>query len=760
VFAAESSGVGRRVAHLRPSALLLVNVPFSDATRPSGARTRSGAIRPSGAALPADAVTPYGTRIPGGLVATSVDEQQAWLAADARSHGFTRRSLLKGALGGAGALVLGQLALQDLGLGRAFAGTAPGPSGLVVLGRHLSFQSNPATGLDATNSMNVGALLSSAALPDTATAVPAGVKIFVDVEEGGSASPYSGSYSEALAVTDIRSLTSTGQLGPVANLTQTELWIHLEMTGLAANTLYHYRFRVQEADGSTGYTTADAWFTTAPKPGTLTPFTFTAFADQGNTPLTGTTTGNYTTLPSGNGNATPQGSTSDQFDDYYYDTNDSSGDAVEVQTDFTPALTMTRSVAAADPSFHLLAGDICYADNTGEGTVADKFDPTGWEYYVTQIESTAAFTPWMFAVGNHDMEAMVMPPATDVGALPTHGYYGQGQRLDFPADRPANCPCVYAFRYQNVAVLSLDANDFSNEIPTNYDYSGWLATETGNQVTWLESHLAAYRADPTIDFIVCFFHECAYTSNANHGSDTGVRSELTPIFDEYQVDLVIQGHCHQYERSDPVRGGVTTRDAPYIAPAGGGGTVVYPATDGTSYVTIGSGGRPRYHWTGGSADGADSSIEGDRWGLIDPATNNPEHGSVDLGTLPGTYGAPDQPGSNVLTKSNLDGGTTSETPTWTSQSRYLNYAYLVIDVDPAPVGQTTTMRVSTHKSDDPSPAGIVDQVTFARTAGAAGVTPALAESPSALLLPVAGAVVLGAGYLATRDRRRRPDTAS
>jgi hypothetical protein len=702
-------------------------------------------------------LTPYGTQIPKGIRNAPLAEQQTWLAADARAHRFSRRSLFKGAAGGAGLLVLGQLGLQGLGLSEAFAGTAPGPSGLVVLGRHLSFQSDPTNGLDATNSIVVGALLSSAALPDTATVVPAGVAVFVDLEEGGVPEPYSGSYSEAVSVTDIRSLTSTGQsavaLGTgqymANNLTQTELWIHCEITGLSPNTLYHYRLRVREGGGATGYTTADAWFTTAPTPGTLTPFTFTAFADHGNTPLTGVTTGNYTALPSGNGNATPQGTTKVQYDDYYYDTDDAANDAVEIQTDFTPALTMVGSVAQANPVFHLLAGDICYGDNTGEGTIADNYDPTAWEYYVTQIEGTAAFTPWMFAVGNHDMEAMVMPPTTDVGALPTHGYYGQSQRLDFPADRPANCPCVYAYRYQNVAVLSLDANDFSNEIVPNFDYSGWETGSSGNQVTWLESHLAAYRADPTIDFIVCFFHECAYTSNANHGSDTGVRSELTPIFDQYQVDLVIQGHCHQYERSDPVRAGVTTRYAPYIAPAGGGGTVVYPATDGTSYLTIGSGGRPRYHWTGGSADGADSSIEGDRWGLIDPASNNPQHGSVDLGTLPSDYGAPDQPGSNVLTKSELDGGTTSETPTWTSQARYLNYAYLVIDVTPAPSGQTSIMRVSTHKSDDPSPAGIVDQVTFARTAGS-GPAPALAESGSAILLPIVGAAALGAGYLATR----------
>ena len=128
--------------------------------------------------------------------------------------------------------------------------------------------------------------------------------------------------------------------------------------------------------------------------------------------------------------------------------------------------------------------------------------------------------PWMFATGNHDMEA----------AYPTHGYGGHLARLDFPGNGPAACPSVYSFVYGNVAVLSLDANDVTYEITANTGYSG------GAQNTWVERTLAAHRANAAIDFIVCFFHHCAYSTTEAHASDGGVRAAWCDLFDRYQVD--------------------------------------------------------------------------------------------------------------------------------------------------------------------------------------------------------------------------------
>ena len=165
----------------------------------------------------------------------------------------------------------------------------------------------------------------------------------------------------------------------------------------------------------------------------------------------------------------------------------------------------------------------------------------------------------MFATGNHDMEPLY-GNTEYLGGSPTHGYGGHAKRLDLPKNGPKGCPSVYSFVYGNVGVISVDANDLSYEIQTNTGYSD------GAQLRWLDDTLKEWRTNPhvapTIDFVVAFFHHCAFSTTANHASDGGLRGALDPLFTKYQVDLVVQGHNHLFERTDPIRHGKPTRPAP------------------------------------------------------------------------------------------------------------------------------------------------------------------------------------------------------
>ena len=61
-----------------------------------------------------------------------------------------------------------------------------------------------------------------------------------------------------------------------------------------------------------------------------------------------------------------------------------------------------------------------------------------------------------------------------------------------------------------------------------------------------------------MDWIIVQMHQCAASSSVTgNGSDLGIRQEWLPLFDRYQVDLVLNGHDHGYERSFPVRGADT-----------------------------------------------------------------------------------------------------------------------------------------------------------------------------------------------------------
>ena len=578
--------------------------------------------------------------IPSRLAATmTMGEQQEWLRRYLDRHRVSRRTALKG-----GASVLA--ALGAVTAPWALAGCAQAAQSPVgILGRHLSF------GADPTSQMAVAAEL---------TAKPVG-KVLVDV---GTDTHY-GRTIEA----EIRELVSMVPQQDGSIRAADQFFVHALADGLAPGGTFHYRIRLDD-----GTTTADAQFTTAPRRQGMSPFTFTAFADQGV-----------------NIDPTPTGQTG--FSDNYYKPEDT-------RRAMAPADAMIDLIARQNPAFHLLAGDICYADPSGSGKPVknnspkspdkgfENFDPTVWTQYFGAIERSAVRVPWLFATGNHDMEALYDNNAAPGGAA--HGYAGHAARLDLPKTGPSNCPSVYAVTYGNVGVLSLDANDLSQEIPTNAGYSG------GAQLTWLTQQLTALRANPDVDFVVAFFHHCAFATSSSHASDGGVRAALAPLFDRFSVDLVVQGHNHQYERTNPIRDGKSTIQAP-------DGATVEAATHGTTYICCGSGGRPRYGWQ--------------------PGENDRFRGSGDPGS-----GLPPIPDSGTTVKSFVagpNGAKNPETVDW-SQARYLDYAFLAVHVTPAAPGGKATMsvRAITDRGAE------IDRVDLVRTSGGGpGVAPT--NTPSA-----------------------------
>ena len=538
-----------------------------------------------------------GVGVPRALaVDMTIADQQDWLAAFLRRHPVSRRTALRG-----GAGVLATLAASGSSWARGVAAAAA-PAPVTVVGRHLAYGPDPARSMSFSGEL---------------TAAPPPGRMVVDV---GTDSGFG--------------LTLPVQVRPLESLVPqvdgsirgTRQWFaHARADGLAPGSCYVYRFRI-EGPGGTTTTTATSTFRTAAPRGTRHRFTFTAFADQGV-------------------------STGGEPNHYKPD---------DTHRSPAPAEALTALVAAEAPAFHLLAGDICYADPSGAGRPVrngapqddeahDSFDPTVWSTYFAAIERSAASTPWMFATGNHDMEALYDLNRADG---PAHGYAGHAARLALPGTGPRGCPSVYAFTHGTVGVVSVDANDLSTEIPTNAGYSG------GTQLTWLERTLAGWRADPDIEWIVLFFHHCAFATSGSHASDAGVRRALAPLCDRYRVDLCVQGHNHQYERTDPIRDGRPTRPAPDRS-------TVHPETDGTTYVCVGSGGRPRYRWQPGETD----SFRG--------------HETEQAPVTSFLAGPDDQK--------------QTETVTW-SRARYLGYAYLRCSVVPGSGG--TDSRLVVHAISD------------------------------------------------------------
>ena len=75
-----------------------------------------------------------------------------------------------------------------------------------------------------------------------------------------------------------------------------------------------------------------------------------------------------------------------------------------------------------------------------------------------------------------------------------------------------------------------------------------VATDTASeQYQWLKNDLAS--VDDSIRFIVAYFHHPPYSTGPHGEDERGLRETWVPLFEQYDVDVVFNGHDHHYERS-------------------------------------------------------------------------------------------------------------------------------------------------------------------------------------------------------------------
>jgi hypothetical protein len=232
----------------------------------------------------------------------------------------------------------------------------------------------------------------------------------------------------------------------------------------------------------------------------------------------------------------------------------------------------TLGVETLRPLFHLFNGDLCYAN------LATDRVRTWWDFWANNTRS-ARNRPWMPSAGNHENELGNGP----IGYQAYQTYFSVPQAT---GQTDVTRGLWYAFTAGSVRVISIANDDIVYQDAGNSYVRGYSA---GAQKAWLEQELAATRANTDIDWVVVCMHQVAIsTADKFNGADLGIREEWVPLFDRYNVDLVVCGHEHHYERSHPIRGQeenqTLTPKAVSLA------TDVIDTTKGTVHMVIGGGG--------------------------------------------------------------------------------------------------------------------------------------------------------------------------
>jgi hypothetical protein len=135
----------------------------------------------------------------------------------------------------------------------------------------------------------------------------------------------------------------------------------------------------------------------------------------------------------------------------------------------------------------------------------------------------------------------------------------------------------YSFNYNNVHVLVMDTDRTS-------------FSSGSSQFKFVQSDLKAASQNPSINWIIVTFHKPIYTSpNACSSCDPSstLRNTYHPMFDQYGVDLVLQGHVHNYQRTFPLKYNPSSPSSPTKTSSS---TSSYNDPEGEIYAIVGTGG--------------------------------------------------------------------------------------------------------------------------------------------------------------------------
>lgn len=232
-------------------------------------------------------------------------------------------------------------------------------------------------------------------------------------------------------------------------------------------------------------------------------------------------------------------------------------------------------------------GDHAYCCGTEE-----QYDRQVFNAYGPSFMNNIAVMP---TPGNHEYLASStgqkdrIIPYFDIFSLPTQAEMG---------GIATSTEAYYAYNYGNVHLISLDSFGLDEGLYR-------LSDSRSKQYQWLVEDLKANK----LPWVIVYFHHPPYSS-LSHISDAeqellDIRRGLVPVFDQYKVDLVLNGHSHVYERSFLMKG--LTGSALEYNPAihqvqatNGNYTATNPPyinkTDGTIYAVSGSAGR--LDWNG------------------------------------------------------------------------------------------------------------------------------------------------------------------
>lgn len=193
--------------------------------------------------------------------------------------------------------------------------------------------------------------------------------------------------------------------------------------------------------------------------------------------------------------------------------------------------------------------------HTGDMVEWSKYEKS-WSQMLNFNKDYFTSIPFAAISGNHE-------------ASYRNGEYETFRHFNYElTEQTTNKGIYYSFDYGNTRFIMLDTNTLSNKKLTDAQYNWLISKLQNNPQKWtiVAMHNPMYSVGK-------------YGSNsANNSIALALRAQLSDVFAQYGVDLVLQGHDHEYFKTYPIGvGGVPNSN------------LTYETIDGIKYVTNANG---------------------------------------------------------------------------------------------------------------------------------------------------------------------------
>ncbi|KAJ4962856.1 hypothetical protein NE237_022795 [Protea cynaroides] len=245
---------------------------------------------------------------------------------------------------------------------------------------------------------------------------------------------------------------------------------HCTIKNLKFHTKYYYEVGI-------GHTVRKFWFRTPPRVGPDVPYTFGLIGDLGQTYDSNQTLTHYESNP------------------------------VKGQT-------------------VLFVGDLSYADNY------PFHDNVRWDTWGRFVERSAAYQPWIWTAGNHELDY-----GPEFGETKPFKPYTRRYHVPYRASK-STTPFWYSVKRASAHIIVLSSYSAYGKYTPQY--------------SWLEEELPKVNRTET-PWLIVLLHSPWYNSYAYHFMEgETMRVMFEPWFVQYKADVVFAGHVHAYERSERI----------------------------------------------------------------------------------------------------------------------------------------------------------------------------------------------------------------